>query len=159
MPHHPSSTYLSSKAFGRRWELFRTAQLNGAGWAAVAVVCALGAATGLATARFTGAATGMTMPAGGAAAFAAVIAADRRRWARMTVHHAWTDDLGEVRRVADLLTNAGVAVSVEIDEFDQPSLQYVNRDHRRVARAFRKRRPATSAEELTHRSLRPRTSG
>jgi len=137
MPRHPSSAYLSSKTFGRRWKLFRTAQLNAAGWAAVAGLCAIGAMTGLARAHLTGAATWMTMPAGSAAAFAAVIAADCRKWARMSTSYAWTDDLAEISRMADLLANAGVAVSVEIDEFDQPSLEYVNRDHRRVARAFR----------------------
>jgi hypothetical protein len=144
MQRHPSSAYLSSQKVGRhrpitlpRRGLFRTAQLNAAGWSAVVGLCAAGAGAGLVAARFTRAATWITMPAGGAFAMAGLIAADRRKWAAMPSTYAWTDNLDDVLQIADMLTRAGIAVSVEIDEFDQPMLRFLNRDRRRIRGVFR----------------------
>ncbi len=136
MPGHRSSAYLSSSPFSRR-ELVRTAQLNAVGWAAVAGLCAIGAATGLAATRLTGTPPWITAPIGGAAALATVIAADRRRWATMPTAHTWTDSLVEVEQIAATLNRAGIEATAEIDELERPALHYLNRDHRQVARAFR----------------------
>ena len=138
MPHHRSWAYLSSSGqsrAGRR--TFRTAELNAAGWAAVAGLCATGAATGWAVARLTNASPRITVPAGGAAAFAAVLAADRRKWAGMSTSYGWTDNPAEVQHMATVLELAGVDVSADTEESRRPTLRYLNRDHRRVARAFR----------------------
>jgi hypothetical protein len=135
MPEHRFSTYLPATASGRR-ELFRTAQLNMVGWAAVAGLCVAGAATGLAAARLTGTPAWITAPVGSAAAFAALLAADRHKWAGMPTTYAWTDDPAEVLHLASLLRRAGIDVSADTDDGEQPTLHYLNRDHRRVARAF-----------------------
>ena len=137
MPDHRSSAYLSSSHYGRRRELFRTAQLNAVGWAAVAGLCITGVATGLAATRLTGAPPWITAPVGGAAAFAAVLTADRRKWANMPTMHTWTDNLVEVQQIASTLQRAGIEAAAETDELDQPALRYLNRDHRHVARALR----------------------
>ncbi len=137
MSRHPSSAYLSAQTPGRRGTLLRTATLNLVGWAAVVGLCGAGAGTGLATAQLTGISPWIAGPVGGAVAFAALIAADRRRWAGMPTSYGWTQDLADTQRMADLLTDAGIAVSVEVDEFDQPGLRYINRDRPRVARTFR----------------------
>jgi hypothetical protein len=137
MRAHRSSAYLASRRFGRRPELFRIATLNAVGWAAVAGLCVAGAATGLAVARLTEVPAGITVPAGAAAAFAAVLVADRRRWAAGHVSYSWTDNLAEVQQMAETLRNAGVDASADTDDYDRPRLNYVNRDHPRVTRAFR----------------------
>ena len=137
MPRHPSSAHLSASPFDRRRELFRTAQLNAVAWAAVAGLCVTGAAIGLTVSRLTGASPGITAPVGGAAAFAAVLTADRRRWATMPTTHTWTDNPVEVQQMASTLRRAGIEVTAETDELDQHALRYLNRDHRHVARAFR----------------------
>jgi hypothetical protein len=138
MSHHADSAYLSHSGVRRgRRELFRTAKLNAAGWAAVAGFCAVGAAAGLGAARLTNASAWITVPVGGAGAFAAVVAVDRRKWARMRTSYSWADDPGEVEHTASLLQRAGIDASADTDELDQPALRYLNRDHRRVARVFR----------------------
>jgi hypothetical protein len=137
MSDRRSSAYRPPRALGGRRELFRTAKLNAVGWAAVAGLCATGAATGLVAARLTDASSWITVPAGTAAAVATMLAADRRKWADMRTSYSWTDDRAEVQRVANLLQRAGVDASADADELDQPTLHYLNRDHRRVSRAFR----------------------
>jgi hypothetical protein len=137
MSRHPSSAYLSPPTLSRGGQLFRTATPNPVGWAAVAGLCGAGAATGWVTARLTGMSSWIAVTAGGAAAFAALVAADRRKWAGMPTDYCWTHDVAEAQRIAELLGHAGIAASVEIDEFDQPGLRYLNRDRRRIARAFR----------------------
>ncbi|MCA2219128.1 hypothetical protein [Jidongwangia harbinensis] len=137
MPDRRASAYLSSEPHDRRPELFRTAELNAAGWAAVGGLCVAGAAAGLALARLTGAPSWITASAGAAAAFAAVLAADRRKWAGMHSSYAWTDDSAEVQHIAGLLQRAGIDAAADADRGYGPSLRYLNRDHRRVARAFR----------------------
>jgi hypothetical protein len=134
MRDHRSSTYLTAGSFADRPELFRTVKLNAVGWAAVTGFCAAGAAAGLAAARLAGVPTWIAGPAGAAVAFAAVLVADRRRWANMTVSYSWTDDLTAVEHMAGLLREAGVGVSVDPD---QPCLCYRHRDRRRIVRAFR----------------------
>ncbi len=136
MPDHRSSAYLSSTTVGRRREMFRTAQLNVAGWAAVAGLCVTGAATGLAATRLTGAPSWITAPVGSAAAFAVILAADRRKWAGMPTTYTWTDNPAEVQHMASLLQRAGIDASADTADVDQPTLHYLNRDHHRVARAF-----------------------
>lgn len=137
MKRFHSSAYLSSRKPRHPPELFRTAQLNVVGWAAVAGLCAVGATAGLAAARVTGTAPWIAVPAGGAAALAGLVAADRRKWRAMPTTYAWTDDVNSIQHIADVLTRAGVAVTVEVDDFDQPKLQYLNRDHRQIRRTFR----------------------
>jgi hypothetical protein len=137
MPDHRSSAYLSSSPIGRRPELFRTARLNAVGWAAVAGLCVTAAAAGLAAARFTGVPSWITAPAGGAAAFAAVLAADRRKWANMPTTYSWTDNPAEVQQIAFTLQRVGIAATADTDDLEQPTLHYLNRHHRDVARAFR----------------------
>lgn len=134
MPAHRSSVYLPSGRLADRPELFRTVKLNAVGWAAVAGLCAAGAAAGLAAARVAGVPPWVAGPTGAVVAFAAVLVADRRRWAGMTVSYAWTDDPAEVEHLAGLLQDAGVDVSVDPD---QPCLYHRNRDRRRIVRAFR----------------------
>ncbi|HET6483369.1 MAG TPA: hypothetical protein VFG35_25480 [Actinoplanes sp.] len=137
MPDHRSSAYLFSSPFGRRRELFRTAQINAVGWGAIAGLCVTGAATGLAASRLTGAPPWVTAPVGGAVAFAAVLTADWRKWANMPTTHTWTDNLVEVQQIASTLQRAGIEAVAETDEFDEPALRYLNRDGRHVARVFR----------------------
>lgn len=79
MPEHRYAAYLASESARPRRELFRSVQLNAVGWAALAGLCVTGAAVGLVAARSTGVPSWLTAPAGGAAAFAAVLAADRLR--------------------------------------------------------------------------------
>ncbi|MEU8238412.1 hypothetical protein AB0C07_09215 [Actinoplanes missouriensis] len=131
-----SSAYLSSSTGGPRRELFRSAELNPAGWAAVAGICLCGAATGWAVTRVTGVPPWITTTVGAAAAFAAVVAADRRKWAGMSTTYSWTDDLAEVERVAMLLRRAGIDASAVTDG-RRPALRYRNGDLRHVNRAFR----------------------
>ncbi|WP_433117935.1 hypothetical protein [Micromonospora sp. CA-246542] len=140
MPDRPSSARLTASPSGRRRDLLRTAQLNAAGWAAVAAICVIGAATGLAATRLTGTPSWLTTPAGAAAAFAAVLAADRRKWANMPTTYSWTDNPTEVQRIASALQHAGIdatADTADTADLEQPTLRYLNRDYRRVARAFR----------------------
>lgn len=137
MERYRSFEYLESRRMPHRRELFRTARLNAVGWAAVAGLCAIGAGIGLLLARISGAATWIAMPFGAAAALGSLGAADRRKWAAMSTSYSWTDDLSATQEIADLLTRAGVAVSVEVDDFGQPMLQYLNRDRRHVHRVFR----------------------
>jgi hypothetical protein len=91
MPDRTSSAYLSSRALGSRRELFHAVTLNAVGWAALAGICAVGAGIGLAAARFTGASASIIAPTGAAVAFAAVLAADRWKAARVPTT-TWTDD-------------------------------------------------------------------
>jgi hypothetical protein len=131
------SAYLYSQKLDHHRELLRTAKLNAVGWAAVAGLCAAGAGAGLVAARLTSRAVWVAMPAGTAVALAGLIAADRRKWAAMATSYSWTDKLDDIQRIADVLTRRGVAVAVEVDEFDQPMLQYLNRDRRHVRRVLR----------------------
>jgi hypothetical protein len=124
---------------GGRRGFFRTARLNAAGWAAVAGVGAAGAVAGLGAARLTDTSPWITVPVGGAAALAALVAADRRKWASMRTSYSWTDDLAAVADMAVLLQRAGIDASAGTDELGQPTLWYLNRHHRRVARMFRDR--------------------
>jgi hypothetical protein len=81
------------------------------------------------------------MPVGAAVALAAMLAADRRRWAAMATSYAWTENVGEVEHLAVLLQHAGVDATATTRKPEQPTLTYRNgnrdRDRRRVARAFR----------------------
>lgn len=92
---------------------------------------------GLAVTRLTGLPSWITAPVGGATAFAAVLAADRSKWANMPATYTWTDNPAEVERIAALLRRAGVDISAVMNGADQPSLHYRNGDRRHVARAFR----------------------
>ncbi|MEU4693979.1 hypothetical protein [Actinoplanes sp. NPDC023714] len=132
-----SAAYLSSSRIGRRRELFRTAELNAAGWAALTGFCVSGAAAGLTISRFTGIPNWITMPVGGFTAFAVVLAADRSKWANMHTTYTWTDNLAEVERIATVLQRVGVSVLVVVNGTDWPSLDYRNGDRRHVDRAFR----------------------
>jgi hypothetical protein len=135
MPPHRDTACLSfAGGRRRRWRPFRTADLNAAGWTAVGGLCA---AAGLAASRHRNVSAWILVPAGALATFAAVVAADRRRWSHMRTSYSWTDDPDEVRRTAARLERAGIDASAGTDGPGRPTLRYLNRDHRRVTRAFR----------------------
>jgi hypothetical protein len=135
---HRSSSYLSSRRIRHHRGLFRTAQLNIVGRAAVAGLCLAGAGIGFVSSRASGVPAWVAAPAGGAAALLGLVAADRRKWGTMETVYAWTEDATEVERVADLIERDGVAVRVDIDEQGQARLRYLNRDGRRIRRIFRR---------------------
>jgi hypothetical protein len=135
---HRSSSYLFSRRIRHHRGLFRTAQLNIVGRAAVAGLCLAGAGIGLVSTRASGVRAWVAAPAGGAAVLLVLVAADRRKWGTMETGYAWTGDAAEVERVADLIERDGVTVRVDIDERGQAKLRYVNRDGRRIRRIFQR---------------------
>jgi hypothetical protein len=135
---HRSAAYVSSRRIRRHRGLFRTAQLNIVGWAAVAGLYLAGAGIGVVLTRASGVAAWVAAPAGGAAVLLVVVAGDRRKWGTMETGCAWTEDAAEVERVADLIERDGVTVRVDTDEQGQKMLRYFNRDGRRVRRILRR---------------------
>jgi hypothetical protein len=113
----------------------RTAQLNAVGYAALAGACLVaGFISGLALAP-----TGWPLPVraavGPAAVVLALLAADRRKWARMETSFAFTDDVAAMRAVTDQLVARGLPVILDIEDWG-PRLRYRNRDAKRVHAAL-----------------------
>ncbi|MCU1537484.1 MAG: hypothetical protein JWP82_1835 [Humibacillus sp.] len=135
----------------RSW--LRTARLNLAGWSALLGSCLGAGLLGVF------AATAMGPPPAFGAMLAvvpvlAIVAVDRRRWARMQTSHGWGGSVEEVAQVAALLEARGVHAQVVPDD-DPPSgvdpgpphtavptpatasLHHLNRDADAVRKALR----------------------
>ena len=96
----------------RSW--FRTARLDVVGWSALLGTCLVAAAAGVAVAT----ALGRPRPYGAACAIvplAAVVLADRRRWARMRSSVGWGGSVEDVARVVALLEDRGIHTRVVLD--------------------------------------------
>jgi hypothetical protein len=72
----------------RRVQLFRSVQLNLAGWSAVAALCLAGAGVGYGGARLVELPVGPCLTGGAVAVLAGLLILDRRRWARLRNHGA-----------------------------------------------------------------------
>ena len=136
----------------RRRSWLRTAQLNVAGWSALLGSCLGAGLLGVAAA----AALGLPPVSGAVLAvvpLVAIMAVDRRRWARLPTGYGWGGSVEEVGRVAALLEARGVHTRVVPD--DEPpsgpdpapphaevptrataSLHYLNRDADAVRKAL-----------------------
>jgi hypothetical protein len=114
----------------RRHPLFRTAQLNVVGWAALVSATAAAALVlallviVLGRPWWTGALVGSGLVLGG------LLALDLRRARGSLTSFGWTDDVADVHAVADRLRERGIEVSVEPEP---PSLVFHQRDARAVA--------------------------
>jgi hypothetical protein len=71
------------RRFRRRVQLFRSVQLNLAGWAAVAVLCLAGAGVGYGGSRLVDLPVGPCLTGGAVAVLAGLLILDRWRWARL----------------------------------------------------------------------------
>jgi hypothetical protein len=117
-----SAEYLQPSGWrrrGRRRSWLRTARLNVVGWSALLGACLVVAALGIATT------TALAWPralgaAGAVIPVAAVIFADRRRWARMETSVDWGGSVEEVARIADELESEGVHARVRPDAPGSP---------------------------------------
>ena len=130
-----ASAYLSPRrGFHPRARLFRTAELNAAGWGAVVLLCLTGAGITHGAARASGSASNAAAPVGALACLIALVAADRRRWGGMETGYSWTDDPEDIARAGALLQRRGVPVRVDTDYEGGPRIRYRNRDARQVRR-------------------------
>jgi hypothetical protein len=131
----------------RRWStppLFRSARLNAAGRAAVALVCAAFAALGYLLGGYWvagGVGPRLAGSLGGALlGLALLVAVDRRRWGRTGTSMSWGGDPGAVQRAAEVLHRHGVPVEI-VMWHGIASLSYRNRYARRVRRALSTHEP------------------
>jgi hypothetical protein len=116
----------------RRRHLLRTAQLNAAGWVAVAAAALL---TGLLLAvigSWLGWPAWLGVLLGPPAVLLVLVVLDRRRDRRGYMSFAWTEDEGVVWAAAVELGQRGVAVTVLTAEDEPPSLRFRRRDERLV---------------------------
>jgi ABC-type xylose transport system permease subunit len=120
----------------RRYRLFRTAQLNPVGWAAVAALCLIGAATGYAIGVVVGWPVGVWLVIGALLCLSTLVVVDRRRWGRLWTGYSWGDNPQAAERVGAELKRRGLAVETRTDCVGGVSLRYRHRDGRRVARAL-----------------------
>jgi hypothetical protein len=116
--------------------LFRTVELNVAGWGMVLVLCLAGAGVGYLVAPMPGT-TRLVAAAGGAvAALLTLVAVDRHRWRRMHVTYSWTDDAEEIARIGSLLREQGLAVELDSDPDGRLQLRFTFGHSRRVRRGL-----------------------
>ena len=109
-----SAEYLEPSGWrrrGRRRAWLRTARLNVVGWSALLGACLVVAALGVATVTALGwpravGAAGAVIPV------AAVVLADRIRWAQMETSVGWGGSVDEVARIADELAAEGMYARV-----------------------------------------------
>ncbi len=99
-------------------ELFRTAQLNLAGWSALAGACAGSGAVG----GLVGRLARMPVPwrvglcvGSGLAPLAAAVVADRAKWRRMPTSYSWGGSADEVLDVVSELRSLGVWAQLRVD--------------------------------------------
>ena len=119
-----------------RPHVWRTVELNPAGWAAVALLGLVGAAAGHALARAVGRFGAAGAPLGALTVFTALLVGDRRRWGRMETGYSWTEDAAAIERAAAALRRDGVDVHVDTDPDGASRLRYRNRDAARVRRGL-----------------------
>ena len=153
--------YAPLRAGRHRGSWLRTAQLNVRGWSALLGLCTLARLAGVLLAR----ARGLPNALGLALAvlpIAAVLVADRRRWARMETSYGWGASVAEVTRIAEEPRARGVAAQVRPaldheqprwDRLEPPqeataSLVYANRHDRAVREVLR-----THGVDLPRRGL------
>lgn len=116
----------------RRRRLLRTAQLNMAGWAAVA---ATGLLTGLflaAIASWLGWPVWLGLLLGLPAVLVVLVGLDRRRDRRGYTSLGWTEAEDLVRAAASELGRRGIAVTVLTADDEPPALRFRRRDERSV---------------------------
>ncbi len=78
------ATYRPASRWRRgRVSVFRSVQLNLAGWAAVVALCLAGAGVGHTVSRLVGASVGLGLAAGAGVVATVLVVLDRRRWARL----------------------------------------------------------------------------
>src|SRR4051795_406760 len=117
-----SAEYLEPSGWrrhGRRRSWLRSARLNVVGWSGLLGACLVVAALGIATTTALGwpralGAAGAVIPV------AAVVVADRRRWARMETSVDWGGSVEEVARIADELGADGVDARVRVEAPGSP---------------------------------------
>lgn len=83
---HRHATYRPASRWRRvrgRGRLFRSVQLNLAGWAAVMAMCLAGAGAGYVVGRLVDVPAALGLTAGALAVLAGLLVVDRRRWARL----------------------------------------------------------------------------
>jgi hypothetical protein len=125
----PTTEFAPLRGGHRRPRLFRTVQLNAAGWAAVATAMLLAglvlaiAAIGLGRPAWVGAVLGaLVVPV-------VLVVLDRRRYRRAYVSFGWTDDESVVVAAAGELALRGITATVVADP---PGLRLRRRDERFV---------------------------
>src|SRR5687768_1408827 len=75
----------------RRFGLFRSAQLNPVGWAAVAALCLAGAAIGYGISSLVGWPVRVWPVIGALLCLTTLVVMDRRRWGRVWSGYSWGD--------------------------------------------------------------------
>jgi hypothetical protein len=120
----------------RRHGLFRTARLNPIGWAAVAALCLVGAATGYAISVLVGRPAGVWLVMGALLCLGTLVVADRRRWGQLWTEYSWGDTPRATESVGAELKRRGLAVETRMNSSGGVSLRYRHRDGRRVARVL-----------------------
>jgi hypothetical protein len=120
----------------RRHGLFRTARLNLVGWAAVAALCLVGAATGYAISVLVGWPVAVWPVIGILLCLGTLVVVDRRRWGRLWTGYSWGATPQATEGVGTELKRRGLEVETRTDSVGGVSLRYRHRDARRVARVL-----------------------
>jgi hypothetical protein len=124
-----------SRGHRRQRSFLRTARLNAVGHASLAGACLLGGSVSALALAPTGWPLPVRAAVGPVAVVTALLAADRRKWARMETTFAFTDDVLAMRAVADQLVAQGLPVTLDVEDWG-PRLRYRNRDAARVHAAL-----------------------
>ncbi|MGX7675620.1 hypothetical protein [Plantactinospora sp. DSM 117369] len=119
-----------------RCRLFRSVELNAAGWAAAAALCLAGAAAGWAVSLLIGWPIVVGLVIGTLLSLVALVVADRRRWGRVWTEYSWGESPEITERVGRRLKQLGLPVETTMYPEGRVGLRYRHRDGRRVATAL-----------------------
>ncbi|MEU5567598.1 hypothetical protein [Micromonospora musae] len=119
-----------------RYRLFRSVELNAAGWAAAAALCLAGAAVGCAVSLQIDWPTVIGLVGGGLLSLVAIVVADRRRWGGIWTEYSWGAPPETTESVGAKLQQLGMPVETAVHSDGEVHLRYRHRDGRRVAMAL-----------------------